>query len=457
MPWSSSAERVDEKAEEETGSSVNDNEDEGESDSDSGSDSDGSSAESSYTRSRRASRASSLAPEADETPCDLPPKPSDTPETRVKKRISFGWSKFAPKVRPGLIAVRAAVAIKGKQGDGEAAATTKTEPATDEQAAAPAVVVEDTDPRKPLFPDDDVPEREAQPPSRTVSPRPDSPARSEASGTPAPPPVDAPHRRELETKILKQITRELGSGEFYYSFDFDLSHTLQHKRNRLASKSASSPLLEHLLKEASPSQTKSFFPLSPSSAAGASPTSPSVSVRCDPDIVEPDVHVPLWRRFDRRFFWNEWLQRDFIEQGLHAYVLPIAQGYVQASTFNIPITPAVTDDEPPAPIPVDIVLVSRRSRDRAGLRYQRRGIDDEGHVANFVETEMMVRAKAFGKVSLFSFVQIRGSIPLKWSQSPWSMKPPPELNQPVEQTYSVANLHFDELRSRYGPVVSTMR
>jgi hypothetical protein len=269
--------------------------------------------------------------------------------------------------------------------------------------------------------------------------------------------VDAPQRRELEAKILKQITRELGSGEFYYSFDFDLSHTLQHKRNRLASKTASSPLLEALLKEASPSQTKSFFPPTPSTLLnphrvdGASSPSTPGPVRCDPDIVEPDVHVPLWRRFDRRFFWNEWLQRDFIEQGLHAYVLPVAQGWVQASSFNIPVDSSVTDDE--HAIPVDIVLISRRSRDRAGLRYQRRGIDDQGHVANFVETEMMVRAKAFGKVSLFSFVQIRGSIPLKWSQSPWSMKPPPELNQPVSQTQSVAALHFDELRARYGPVV----
>jgi len=42
---------------------------------------------------------------------------------------------------------------------------------------------------------------------------------------------------------------------------------------------------------------------------------------------------------------------------------------------------------------------SWRSRDRAGLRYQRRGIDDEGHVANMVETEMIVRAKVCGIVT----------------------------------------------------------
>lgn len=424
-----------------------------EDDEDSDSDTD-SSDMSSFTRSRRAS---SVAPEADETPCDLPPEP-DTAEARVQRRISFSWSKFAPKVKPGLIAVRAAVAMKGKRGTAEGS-TTAEDPADPPPEApqapeAPEVKITLED-REPLFPD--LEEAITEPLPRSVSP-----AKSEApSIAPTLPPVDAPQRRELEGKIIRQITREFGSGEFYYSFDFDLTHTLQHKRNRLASRTASTPLLEQLLKEVSPSQTKPFCPspirhthLDARSAAGSGATTPISPVRCDPDIVEPDVHVPLWRRVDRRFFWNKWLLRDFIDQGLHAYVLPVSQGYVQASSFKVPIAPAVTDEEPPEPIPVDIVLISRRSRDRAGLRYQRRGIDDQGHVANFVETEMMVRAKAFGKVSLFSFVQIRGSIPLKWSQTPWSMKPPPELDQPVEQTYSVANLHFDELRARYGPVVS---
>jgi hypothetical protein len=40
---------------------------------------------------------------------------------------------------------------------------------------------------------------------------------------------------------------------------------------------------------------------------------------------------------------------------------------------------------------VDYLIVSRRSRDRAGLRYQRRGIDEEANVANFVETETVMR------------------------------------------------------------------
>ena len=34
------------------------------------------------------------------------------------------------------------------------------------------------------------------------------------------------------------------------------------------------------------------------------------------------------------------------------------------------------------------------------------------------------------------------------------MKPPPVLDAPLEQSFSVANLHFDDLKARYGRIVS---
>ena len=67
--------------------------------------------------------------------------------------------------------------------------------------------------------------------------------------------------------------------------------------------------------------------------------------------------------------------------------------------------------------------MSRRSRFRAGTRYVRRGIDRDGHVANFVETEQILLLDspspdgAGDEVSAqLSFVQIRGSIPLFWAE-----------------------------------------
>jgi hypothetical protein len=76
---------------------------------------------------------------------------------------------------------------------------------------------------------------------------------------------------------------------------------------------------------------------------------------------------------------------------------------------------------------MQICLVSRRSRFRAGTRYFRRGIDHEGHVANFNETEQLLMVEddvpiggsqpAGGEFGTqLSFVQIRGSVPVFWAE-----------------------------------------
>lgn len=62
---------------------------------------------------------------------------------------------------------------------------------------------------------------------------------------------------------------------------------------------------------------------------------------------------------------------------------------------------------------VDYFLITRRSWKVGGTRYNSRGIDSKGHVANFCETEQLVLIGGY----LFSHVQIRGSVPAFWKQS----------------------------------------
>jgi hypothetical protein len=59
-------------------------------------------------------------------------------------------------------------------------------------------------------------------------------------------------------------------------------------------------------------------------------------------------------------------------------------------------------------------LIARRSRFRLGPRYQARGIDFQGHVANFVETEQVLYVHSTGELT--SHLQIRGSMPFFWKQ-----------------------------------------
>lgn len=58
-------------------------------------------------------------------------------------------------------------------------------------------------------------------------------------------------------------------------------------------------------------------------------------------------------------------------------------------------------------------IFSRLSCERAGTRFNVRGVNDDGHVANFVETEQVIYGDQ-GDVA--SFVQTRGSVPLFWEQ-----------------------------------------
>jgi hypothetical protein len=101
-----------------------------------------------------------------------------------------------------------------------------------------------------------------------------------------------------------------------------------------------------------------------------------------------------------------------------------------------------------------LTLISRRSIKRAGLRYLRRGTDDEGCTANSVETEQILSTPTFSTAQdkIFAFTQIRGSIPLFFSQSPYSLKPQVTTWGSFDTNARAFKKHFLDLSSRYGDV-----
>ena len=57
-----------------------------------------------------------------------------------------------------------------------------------------------------------------------------------------------------------------------------------------------------------------------------------------------------------------------------------------------------------------VSLISRRSHLKSGTRYNARGIDDNGNVGNFCETEQILQVDNI----VISYVMIRGSVPIFW-------------------------------------------
>ncbi|RUS18439.1 hypothetical protein BC937DRAFT_88776 [Endogone sp. FLAS-F59071] len=147
---------------------------------------------------------------------------------------------------------------------------------------------------------------------------------------------------------------------------------------------------------------------------------------------------PLWQQVDKRFFWNEKLAEDFIRLELHEWILPVSQGSLQIETCEI------------EGYTFDFILISRRSRERAGLRYQRRGLNEHGHVANFVETEQIISFERADATHYASFVQTRGSIPVFWSQSPYNLHPIPTLERSDAENEIAFEKHFADQVARYG-------
>ena len=223
--------------------------------------------------------------------------------------------------------------------------------------------------------------------------------------------------------------------------------------------------------------------------------------------------VPLYKDVDPLFFWNQNVIQPFIDAGQYSYVLPLMEGFVGQRSFTVEKRPAFSEcaenasttalemkemapeserrsPEPPMPsysnTQMDgstdhtayqnisltlenakhvishssssdetrsflLTLISRRSVKRAGLRYLRRGVDDEGSTANGVETEQILSSTDWSSAGkIYSFLQTRGSIPLFFSQSPYSFKPVPQLQKSADTNFRAFQKHFSDLSARYG-------
>lgn len=151
-------------------------------------------------------------------------------------------------------------------------------------------------------------------------------------------------------------------------------------------------------------------------------------------------------RVESRFFLNRSLAQPLLQahaqqpSSLAQHFLAVCiEGFVELQPVSIHGRP------------VTFGLVSRRATGRVGTRHFSRGIDDNGNVSNFVETEQL----AFTGAGLIgSFVQVRGSIPLFWRQNTnLRYKPPLELYNEAENG-KVFRSHFSDLAGRFGRVLA---
>ncbi|XP_038059031.1 polyphosphoinositide phosphatase-like isoform X2 [Patiria miniata] len=205
-----------------------------------------------------------------------------------------------------------------------------------------------------------------------------------------------------EAKYVRNFQNVDLSSNFYFSYSYDLTNTLQHN-------------------------------LTPVIGVPDNMDSP-----LSPRVYRPQ---PVMKYVWNAFLWDQAckdVHPDWVAYIIHGFI-----GQVNICTFGRSTY---------------IALIARRSNQFAGTRFLKRGANSEGYVANEVETEQIVQDASltqFKRGRYTSFVQVRGSVPGMWSQDISNMVPKPPINLDMADPYArFAGGHFNQMLGRYGsPVI----
>ncbi|EWC46159.1 hypothetical protein DRE_04537 [Drechslerella stenobrocha 248] len=133
------------------------------------------------------------------------------------------------------------------------------------------------------------------------------------------------------------------------------------------------------------------------------------------------------------------------------------RGFVETTTVPRGIVGINSERRGSASGKTFVTIVSRLSCKRAGTRFNSRGMDDDGHVANFVETETVIwdsRAENNLHGVGFSYTQLRGSVPVFWEQQPGLLPGQQKITitRSPEATQPSFDKHIEGITEKYGAI-----
>ncbi|KAM7541625.1 hypothetical protein Aperf_G00000043699 [Anoplocephala perfoliata] len=143
--------------------------------------------------------------------------------------------------------------------------------------------------------------------------------------------------------------------------------------------------------------------------------------------------------YDYRFLWNRGLMLPFFQQCVSPskWIYPIICGSFGVSTLYAGQHRS------------QIGIISRLSSFRPGTRFNVRGVDDNGYVANFVETEVFINVNK----EVLSHVQIRGTVPLFWEQPGLQVGSHKIIFRFVGTSLRPFNRHFAQIMSHHHDTI----
>ena len=230
-----------------------------------------------------------------------------------------------------------------------------------------------------------------------------------------------------ESKYIALVTSVNYDKQIYFSYSYDLSKTLQ--RN----------YVESFKKEMIPGfETNAYI----SSKKFPNSKNSSNSINKN-NINNEKINLSMKKCTNYYFCWNYFHIKEFFNIIKNkAWINFFIYGYFGQSICNF------------KGLRLLISVVARRNRHYAGVRYQKRGISEDGNVANDVESEQIleeINTTWSDRPKISSFIQIRGSIPIYWYQNQSFFNPKPLINVNLSDIrFEATKRHFAILIERYG-------
>lgn len=232
-------------------------------------------------------------------------------------------------------------------------------------------------------------------------------------------PASARQTHPLEQRYLKMFQNIDLKSNFYFSYSYDLTRTLQYNLSapRFVGTNANIELDEPL---------------------------PDWNVTAERSSIDATTTERIEYAFRgvsrKRFVWNAFLLRPMNGIMQRDWMLEVIHGFVSQSNVNI------------FGRPIQVCLVARRSTRFAGTRFLKRGSNFMGDVANEVESEQIV---CDGQHRMCGFVQMRGSIPSHWSQDVSKIVPKPQIAVDLADPYArTPGKHYERLLRQFGsPII----
>jgi hypothetical protein len=129
-------------------------------------------------------------------------------------------------------------------------------------------------------------------------------------------------------------------------------------------------------------------------------------------------------------------KRDALDDG--GFLTTAIRGFAGTTRFRLGKNSAAS-----------LTIISRQSCKRAGTRFNARGVDDEGNVANFVETETILNVD---DELWFGYTQVRGSVPTFWEQDTSILTSKINIARSLEASQPAFNRHYEALTQRFGTI-----